>query len=105
MQADCPEGQALRIMIADVKRSNERAVAFLNRLATTDPDLLLVMETDVFWHERLSVLNGQFRHRLQKIPNDPFYGMQLFWRMELIASEFWFLLDVDTLTAVMQLRL
>lgn len=68
-------------MVANVKRRNERAETFLNQVATAEPDLLLVMETDAWWDERLSVFEKQFVHRIQSIPEDhAVYGMQLFSR-------------------------
>jgi endonuclease/exonuclease/phosphatase (EEP) superfamily protein YafD len=105
-EADCTEEQAFRVMIANVKRSNESAEAFLDQVAGTDPDLLLVMETDAWWDERLSVLHDQFRHRTQSIPDDhAFYGMHLFSKVELISPEFRFFFGADTPTALTQLRL
>lgn len=104
--ANCPEGQAVRVMVANVKRKNERAEAFLAQVAATEPDLLLVMETDAWWDERLSVLDKQFRHRVQSIPDDhAFYGMHLFSRLELISPEFKLFFDADTPTAVTRVRL
>ncbi|MCF3974992.1 endonuclease/exonuclease/phosphatase family protein [Paracoccus sp. EGI L200073] len=105
-QPDCPEGSALRVMIANVKRGNERAELFLDQVAVTEPDLLLVMETDAWWDERLSILDKDFRYRIQSIPDDhSFYGMHLFSKLELTSPEFRFFFGADTPTAVAHLRL
>ena len=105
-EASCTEGQALRVMIANVKRRNESAEAFLNQVAATGPDLLLVLETDAWWDERLSALRDQFRHQVQSIPDDhAFYGMHLFSKLELISPEFRFFFGADTPTAVTEVRL
>lgn len=105
-QADCPEGDGLRVMIANVKRRNKHADVFLAQVAATKPDLLLVMETDAWWDARLSALDADFRYRIQSIPVDhAFFGMHLFSKLELISPEFQFFADADTPTAVVQVRL
>ncbi len=104
--AACPEGQTLRVMIANVRRRNERAEAFLAQVAASESDLLLVMETDAWWDERLSVLGNRFQYQIQSIPEEhAFFGMHLFSRLELISSEFRFFFGADTPTAVTQVRL
>nr|WP_280860413.1 endonuclease/exonuclease/phosphatase family protein [Pararhodobacter sp. SW119] len=93
-------------MIANVKLKNERAEAFLAQVAATEPDLLLVMETDAWWDERLSILDKDFQYRMQSIPVEhAFYGMHLFSRFELISPEFRFFFDADTPSAVTQVRM
>ncbi|WP_135817340.1 endonuclease/exonuclease/phosphatase family protein [Paracoccus liaowanqingii] len=104
--ASCAEGQSIRIMSANVKRRNESADLFLEQVARVEPDVLLVMETDAWWDERLSVLTDSFPNRIQSIPEDhAFYGMHLLSKLELISPEFRFLFDADTPTVFTQLRL
>ena len=105
-EAHCGEERALRIMIANVKRRNESAKAFLDQVAAAEPDILLVMETDAWWDERLSALRGRFQHEIQSIPDDhAFYGMHLFSTQELLSPEVRFFFGPDTPTVVTQLRL
>lgn len=105
-EASCAQGQSIRIMSANVKRRNESADVFLEQVARVDPDVLLVMETDAWWDERLSVLADTFPNRIQNIPEDhAFYGMHLMSKLELISPEFRFLFDAYTPTAFTQLRL
>ena len=104
-QPDCREGQRLRIMVANVKQKNETSEAFLNQVAAVDPDLLLVMETDAWWDERLQSLHDAFPHQTQSIPDDGFYGMHLFSKLELMAPEFRFFFGTDTPTVVSLVRL
>lgn len=104
--ADCPDGHALRLMIANLKKRNEDAQVFLDEVAETDPDLLLAMETDAWWDERLSALNDRFARQIQSIPeDDAFYGMHLFSKLELIEPEFLFFFGQDTPTVATGLRL
>jgi endonuclease/exonuclease/phosphatase (EEP) superfamily protein YafD len=105
-QAQCRDGQSVRIMVANVKRRNESADVFLDQVLATDPDLLLIMETDAWWDERLASLSSRYRHRVQSIPADhAFYGMHLFSKLELISPEFNFFFDAVTPTVVTQVRL
>ena len=105
-QAECSEADHVRIMIANVKRRNEQAQAFLDQVDRVDPDLLLVMETDFWWDERLSPLREQFPHRVQSIPEDhAFYGMHFFSKLEMIQPEFRFFFDAATPTLDTEVRL
>lgn len=105
-QVDCPDGQAVRVMIANVKRRNEHAEVFLAQVAATEPDLLLVMETDAWWDERLSILDSDFSHRIQSIPTDhASYGMHLFSTLELVSPKFRYFFNADTPTLVAQVQL
>ncbi|MEE2859659.1 MAG: endonuclease/exonuclease/phosphatase family protein [Paracoccus sp. (in: a-proteobacteria)] len=104
--ASCAQGQSLRIMSANVKRRNESADVFLDQVATADPDVLLVLETDAWWDDRLSVLADTYPYRVQSIPEDhAFYGMHLLSKLELISPDFRFLFDGYTPTVFTQLRL
>lgn len=105
-QVDCADGQGVRVMIANVKRRNESAEAFLGQVATVNPDVLLVMETDAWWDDRLSALRDQFRHEVPSVPEGrTFYGMHLFSSLDLISPNFRFFFDDETPTIVTQVRL
>ncbi|MEI4263645.1 endonuclease/exonuclease/phosphatase family protein [Roseovarius sp. D0-M9] len=103
---ECEEDQSLRIMVANVKRENDAADAFLDQVTEVDPDLLLIMETDAWWDARLAALHDRFPHRRQSIPEgDSFYGMHLFSKLNLIEPEFRYFFDSDTPTAVTKITL
>lgn len=99
--AECPAGSGLTVMIANVQKRNERAEAFLEMVSETGPDLLLVMETDAWWDERLGALAPDFPETVQHIPeNRQAYGMHLLSKRPLLSPEFRFLFDAFTPTAV-----
>lgn len=105
-QTDCPQDQSLVVMVANVKRDNDRTQAFLDMVNQTAPDLLLVMETDASWDERLSPLSTDFPHAVQNIPKpDSHFGMHLFSKYELVSPEFMFIGGSDTPTVVTQVLL
>ncbi|MBM1169408.1 hypothetical protein [Microvirga arabica] len=49
-------------------KTNEQAQELFSRVRSADPDLLLVLETDQWWDERLAQLGDQFPNRVQHIP-------------------------------------
>ncbi|MFC4171245.1 endonuclease/exonuclease/phosphatase family protein [Microvirga sp. GCM10011540] len=90
--AQCPADSRLRVLVANVQRDNEQAEEFFDIVRNTSPDLLLVMETDQWWDQRLAQLNNQFPHRVQHIPEGhAFFGMHLLSKYELLNPEVRFL--------------
>ncbi|MFC1458546.1 hypothetical protein ACETIH_17935 [Microvirga arabica] len=66
--AACPEGSRVRILVANVQKTNEQAQELLDIVRSTHPDLFLVLKTDQWWDERLRQLSDQFSHQVQHIP-------------------------------------
>lgn len=56
----CPAGSALMVMVANVKKSSQNADEFLEIATETDPNVLLVMETDDYWDEQLAPLRDRY---------------------------------------------
>lgn len=84
----CPAPVRLRVMIANVQESQEAAQPFLDLVGRTEPDLLLVMETDAWWDGALAPLHDAFAHRAQSIPADAAFGMHILSRLPLLAPRF-----------------
>lgn len=94
--SDCPAEAGLRVLVANVQRSNERADEFFAILAEADPDVLVLLETDEWWDQRLASLEG-LPHRVQSIPEDALYfGMHLLSRHPLVDPRVRFFVDTDT---------
>jgi endonuclease/exonuclease/phosphatase (EEP) superfamily protein YafD len=92
--AACPAGSRVRILVANVQKTNEQSQTLFDIVRSTNPDLFLVLETDQWWDERLAQLSNQFVHQVQHIPQGhAFYGMHLLSRYELIDPEVKFLFD------------
>lgn len=81
----CAPGDRLTVMVANVKRENRRAEALLALVRARAPDLLLALETNGWWDERLAPLSGPMPHTLAEISADHF-GMHLFSALPLEAS-------------------
>lgn len=93
----CPEGDGLSVLVANVQARNERSQEFLSLVADTDPDLLLVLETDPWWDRHLTTLRDSFPHAVQHVSEEhgPF-GMHLLSKLELVQPEIRFLFDAFT---------
>jgi endonuclease/exonuclease/phosphatase (EEP) superfamily protein YafD len=93
LAAEAGDGaRSVRLLIANVLMTNRRAADFLDLIRRHDPDLILAVETDARWDRELSVLDPDYPHSL-KHPQENFYGMHLFSRLDLVAPELRFLTD------------
>ncbi len=92
-EAPRPE-RSLCLLIANVFMENRNAEGLLSLVRGADPDMILAMETDGFWAERLAALDNAYPFSL-KHPRDNTYGMLLFSRLELRDAEVRFLLEEE----------
>lgn len=92
--ARCPDPGRLRLMVANVLMDNRRADDFLALVGSHAPDLILTLETDDWWGEQLSALDGDYPFAV-KHPLDNTYGLHLFSRLELGSPKVRFLLQED----------
>ncbi|MGR3571546.1 endonuclease/exonuclease/phosphatase family protein [Brevirhabdus sp.] len=95
--ADCPADRQLRVMVANVRRGNEKPQLLLDLAGAERPDLLIVMETNERWDRALRPLDAQFAEHVQSIPDDAtYFGMHLFSRLPLRDSQVRFPFGADT---------
>ena len=96
---------SIRILISNVLMENRRVGDLLELVREKDPDVVLVVETDHWWHKQLGVLDQDYPNSL-KHPQDNYYGMHLFSKLELRAPEIRFLIedDVPSVRAGIRLR-
>lgn len=99
------EARALRLVVVNVLMTNREVDGLARSLAASSPDIVLALETDRWWTERLAELLPEHPHRLLH-PLDNTYGMALFSRLELARAELRFLLDaaIPSLRARVRLR-
>ena len=83
--------RSLRLVVVNVLMTNREVDGLAGSLATTDPDLVLALETDAWWVDRLSAMLPGHMHRILH-PLDNTYGLALFSRLELLHPELRFLL-------------
>ncbi|KAF0676867.1 endonuclease/exonuclease/phosphatase family protein [Profundibacterium mesophilum] len=82
----------IRVMISNVLMENRQSDALLAVIRDVEPDLLLVVETDEWWHERLKPLDDAYPHSIKR-PQDNYYGMELFSKLALDTDDVRFLLS------------
>ena len=74
--------ERLRVMSVNVLMPNRRADELLRIVAQARPDVLITVETDRWWQDRLAPLERDHPHRIQ-CPLDNLYGMHLYSRLPL----------------------
>lgn len=96
---------SIRLLIANVLMENRKVGRFMALVQETRPDIILAVETDAWWDERLNELNGDYPHSVKQ-PQENHYGMHLFSRLELDSPEVRFLVeeDVPSVRASVRLR-
>ncbi|WP_418317092.1 endonuclease/exonuclease/phosphatase family protein [Piscinibacter sakaiensis] len=98
------DDETLHLMVSNVLTTNRNADALLKLVRERKPDLLLTVETDRWWEERLDTLAADYPFSV-KHPLDNLYGMHLYSRLELIDPELHFLVEDDKPSIQTQVRL
>lgn len=87
-------GQRLSITIINVLQTNRLADRVLRELKAADADVVLCVEVDAWWRDRLDALLITHPHTLQ-CPLSNKYGMALYSRLPLLAPRLEFLVQSD----------
>ena len=66
---------SIRIMSANVLMSNHNSEQLISLVNTYEPDLLITLESDSWWQDKLSVLKKNYPYQVQ-CPKYNRYGMQ-----------------------------
>lgn len=85
-------GQEISIIIANVLQSNREATKLLNLIEEKNPDLVFVVETNVWWERALARLEESYPFHI-KHPLDNTYGMMFFSKYTIEAQAVRFLLE------------
>lgn len=99
-----PERQ-LSILTSNVLAPNHNAEALIKLVKKYQPDVLVTLESDQWWQDKLSVLEADMPYSI-KCPLDNLYGMHVFSRLPLEEPEISYLVeeDVPSMHASMVLR-
>jgi endonuclease/exonuclease/phosphatase (EEP) superfamily protein YafD len=88
-----PAGNRLRLVTTNVLQTSRCADRLIALVRRADPDVILAVEVDEWWIERLSSgLGAMYSHKVAH-PLSNGYGVALFSRLELIEPEVRFVLD------------
>ncbi|HEY0971867.1 MAG TPA: endonuclease/exonuclease/phosphatase family protein [Gemmatimonadales bacterium] len=95
----------LSLVVSNVLQTNREADHLLAVVREADPDVVLCVEADGWWRERLDALIASYPHTVQ-LPMDNTYGMLLYSRLPLERTSVDFLVepDVPSMQAVVRLR-
>ncbi|PYE85820.1 endonuclease/exonuclease/phosphatase family protein [Pseudoroseicyclus aestuarii] len=103
--AQCDEGDRLRVLIANVQRSNRDAEAVIALARAQKPDIFFVMEINAWWDAQLSALDADFPYHVQAIPDEAtYFGLHAFSRHPMDETEIRHPLGADTPMLVTTLR-
>lgn len=103
--SDVSADRRLSIITANVLTPNRDASMLLQLVARYRPDILLTLESDQWWQERLDTLEAEMPYTV-KCPLDNLYGMHVYSRLPLRDAEISFLVqeDVPSIHASLRLR-
>jgi endonuclease/exonuclease/phosphatase (EEP) superfamily protein YafD len=98
------DGPSLGVLISNVLMTNRECGELMRLIRERDPDIMLLVETDSWWEERLRELEPCYPHVL-KYPQSNTYGMLLYSRLPLLDARIRFLVqdDVPSMHAAVQL--
>lgn len=86
------ESSRLALTVSNVLQTNRQSDRLLSVLKVADADVILLVETDDWWRERLDTLLATHPHTLQR-PLSNTYGMLLYSRLPLLQSSIDFLVE------------
>ena len=76
----------LSILLANVKMSNRKAEPLIDLINDKNPDIILAMEVDEWWNEKLQGIEKEYSYSQETI-NEVAYGMILYSRYPLEAVD------------------
>lgn len=88
-----PEKQ-LSFITSNVLTPNRNAEALIGLVKKHQPDILVTLESDLWWQEQLEILESDMPYSV-KCPLDNLYGIHLYSKLRLYDSEILFLIEKD----------
>lgn len=89
-----PTNASFRLLITNVLMENQQHDRLLRVIRDADPDVILAVETDHAWARALQPLRETYPEGVDQ-PQDNWYGMMLFSRLELVDCKIEFLVQDD----------
>lgn len=84
----------LSIITSNVLTPNRNAKALIKLVKKHQPDVLVTLESDLWWEEQLNVLETDMPYTV-KCPLDNLYGMHVFSRLPIAEQEISYLVEKD----------
>lgn len=96
--------KTIRIMTANVLTSNRNARRLLEMVRENAPDILVTLESDAWWQEKLDALETEYSYTI-KCPRDNLYGMHVYSKLPLTNSRIDYLVESDVPSMHAKVRL
>ena len=95
----------ISLLIANVYQDNRNSDAYLNLIDECGADVILMVETNFWWQEKIDVISEHYPHQL-KIPLENTYGMIFYSKLELKNGSINYLVenDIPSIEVDVQLR-
>jgi endonuclease/exonuclease/phosphatase (EEP) superfamily protein YafD len=95
----------LSLLLANVKMDNRQSSRLREIIVKANPDVILAVEADSWWERELVCFAKSHPFTVRR-PQNNFYGMLLYSRLELVHPEIRFLIedDMPSIRAVVKLR-
>lgn len=84
----------IKLLIANVFQDNKNYQAYHQLIGNCEPDLVLMVETNLWWQQKMDSIAADYPHQL-KIPLENTYGMLLYSKLELIDGSINYLVEDD----------
>lgn len=86
--------RSIRILSANVLTPNHHAERFLALVKAHQPDLVITLESDDWWQERLDTIEPDYPYAI-KVPLENLYGMHLYSRLPLHDGTVEYVMEPD----------
>ncbi|WP_256013783.1 endonuclease/exonuclease/phosphatase family protein [Desertivirga xinjiangensis] len=88
------KGQSIVLLTANVFQYNRNDKMTLANIALADPDVILLLETDKWWHQSTKTLKQRYPYSVE-VPLENTYGMLLYSRYRIEESSVQYLVEAD----------
>lgn len=88
------EQAQIALFIGNVYQHNKECESYLENILSTDPDVIMLVETDKHWANKMAGLDKDYPHQL-RVPLENTYGMMLYSRLKLIDPAVKYLVEKD----------
>lgn len=84
----------IKIITANVLMTNRNAKALIALIREFQPDILITLESDMWWQTQLDILETDYPYTI-KCPLDNLYGMHVYSRFPMMNSQTEYLVEPD----------
>ncbi len=85
---------SISILVSNVLTPNRNSDKLLDLVWKYNPDMILTLESDIWWQEQLASLEKEYPYTVKK-PLDNLYGMHLYSKLPLMDTEITYLVDKE----------